>query len=48
MAYRFTLQLEYNLEADNEQEAISELVELLKRDWTYYADEGELVKVDEE
>ena len=45
MPYKFTLKLSYNLESDNEQDAIYELVDLIKRDWQYYADEGNLVEV---
>lgn len=47
MAYKFKLALEYDLEADNEGDAIYELVELLRREWINYADEGELSKVEE-
>ena len=45
MSYKFTLKLSYNLKSDNEDDAVSELVDLIKRDWPYYADEGDLVKV---
>ena len=45
MPYKFKLNLTYNLESDNEQDAIYELVDLIRRYWEYYADEGDLVEV---
>lgn len=47
MAYKFKYTIEYDLEADNEQDAIYELIDLIRRDWPYYTDEGALTKVDE-
>lgn len=45
MSYKFKLNLTYDLESDNEDDAITEVVDLIKRDWPYYADEGDLVQV---
>ena len=45
MPYKFKLNLTYNLESDNEDDAITEVVDLIKRDWPYYVDEGDLVEV---
>ena len=45
MAYKFKLALEYELHVENEEDAIYELVELIRRDWIYYADEGDLTEV---
>lgn len=43
--YKFKLKLEYELKANDEEGAIEELVNLIKRDWPYYADEGELTSL---
>jgi len=45
MAYKFSLTLEYDLEADNEEDAIAELVYAIGHDWIEYADNGELVEI---
>lgn len=46
MAYKFKHQIEYELESDNQEDAIYELVELIRNDWIYYADEGDLEEVE--
>lgn len=44
--YKFTLDLDYEMEAENEEDFIHQVVETIKSDWIYYTDEGniELVK----
>ena len=45
MAYKFKLLLTYDLESDEEEDAVYELADLIKRDWPSYIDEGTLTKV---
>lgn len=44
--YNFTLELDYEFEAEDEAEAIGILVDMIKRDWQYYADEGAMEEVE--
>jgi len=46
--YKFTYTLEYEVEAEDEQDAIYALADLVKRDWPEYLNEGELTEINEE
>jgi len=39
------LPIEYIVEAENEDEALDEIADLLKRDWPYLIDRGELIEL---
>ena len=45
MAFVFKHKLEYHLDTDDREQAIYDLVDLIRRDWPYYADEGTLTRV---
>jgi len=47
MAYKFTLNLEYDLDADNVEDAINELIYAIGKDWIEYAGNGELTEIKE-
>jgi len=44
--YKFKLVIDYKVEAEDEEEALYQLAELIRRDWPYYLDEGDLEKVE--
>jgi len=44
--YKFKLAVDYEVEAEDEEEALYQLADLIRRDWPYYLDEGELEKVE--
>jgi len=44
ITFKFTLNIEYEVEAENEEEAVYEVVEIIRKDWIYYADEGDFVE----
>lgn len=46
--YRFSYRIEYEVEGEDEQDAVNALADLLKRDWPEYLNEGELIEVKEE
>ena len=46
--YKFTCELEYDFEADDEADAIYVLADIIRRDWMGYIDEGELKLITEE
>jgi len=43
--YHFTHTLDYTIEAESEDDAIYELVDLIRRDWEDYADAGDLKEI---
>ena len=43
--YKFTHTISYELEAEDEDDAIDQLADLIKRDWLDYIDSGELGEV---
>jgi len=43
--YKFKLVIDYEVEAEDEEEALYQLADLIRRDWHYYLDEGDLEKV---
>jgi len=44
--YKFKLVIDYEVEAEDEEEALYQLADLIRRDWPYYLDEGDLEKVE--
>jgi len=44
--YKFKLVIDYEVEAEDEEEALYQLADLIRRDCPYYLDEGELEKVE--
>jgi len=44
--YRFTLRLDYTLKANNEWDAMHELVALMRQDWPFYAIKGDWEEVE--
>jgi len=44
--YKFKLVVDYEVEAEDEEEALYQLADLIRRDCPYYLDEGELEKVE--
>ncbi|KKM24041.1 hypothetical protein LCGC14_1609160 [marine sediment metagenome] len=44
MKYNFKLQLDYDLEADTEEDAIIELTYIIGENWIDYADQGKLTE----
>ena len=41
--YQFEYTIIYNIKADNEDDAIERIADLIKDDWPDYLDEGELI-----
>ena len=40
--YEFTLTLRYQVEGESEGDAINAISDIIRQDWPYYIDEGEL------
>ena len=43
--YKYTYLLDYEVEAETEQDAVYEVVDLIRCDWPEYLDNGELTEV---
>jgi len=43
--YRCKLEIEYEFEAESEEDAIYALADLIRHDWSYYIDEAEIEEV---
>lgn len=46
--YKFSYTIEYEVEAESEQDAIYEVADLMKRDWPEYLNEGEFKELEQE
>jgi hypothetical protein len=44
--YRFTHLIEYTVDAEDEDDAVTQIADLIRRDWIDYLDSGELVCLD--
>jgi len=48
MQYKWAYTIEYDIEADNAQDAISEIAYIIGQNWIEYADNGNLVEQHDE
>jgi len=44
--YKFEATIGYELEAENEDDVIYQIADLLKNDWKYLIDEGEITELE--
>jgi len=44
--YKFKLVIDYEVAAEDEEDALYQLADLMRREWPYYIEEGELELVD--